>query len=125
MFKQLNFMVWIFEYLRYEDKIFTCISVKIVVLTTNSHWHIISVDINCLWYWSRTVMLCWTKSIGVCNTDGFLSTDKPGAPGTPKCSAYTPDSITLEWTPPKKDGGNPIKGYQVEKREAGETKWTK
>lgn len=52
-------------------------------------------------------------------------TDTPGAPGTPKCSAYTPDSITLEWTPPKKDGGNPIKGYQVEKREAGETKWTK
>ncbi|XP_052706840.1 twitchin-like isoform X1 [Crassostrea angulata] len=54
-----------------------------------------------------------------------LPYDKPGAPGTPKCSAYTPDSITLEWTPPKKDGGNPIKGYQVEKREAGETKWTK
>nr|XP_034332878.1 twitchin isoform X27 [Crassostrea gigas] len=54
-----------------------------------------------------------------------LPYDKPGAPGTPKCSAYTPDSITLEWTPPKKDGGNPIKGYQVEKREVGETKWTK
>lgn len=36
-----------------------------------------------------------------------LPYDTPGAPGTPKCSAYTPDSITLEWTPPKKDGGNP------------------
>lgn len=58
-------------------------------------------------------------------TKYFCWIDKPSAPGTPKCSAYTPDSITLEWTPPKKDGGNPIKGYQVEKREAGDTKWTK
>ncbi|XP_061166987.1 twitchin-like isoform X9 [Saccostrea echinata] len=54
-----------------------------------------------------------------------LPYDTPGAPGTPKCSAYTPDSITLEWSPPLKDGGNPIKGYQVEKREVGEKKWTK
>ena len=54
-----------------------------------------------------------------------LFTDKPGAPGTPKCTGTTEESISLAWTPPKKDGGNPIKGYVVEKKEAGDLKWTK
>jgi len=29
------------------------------------------------------------------------------------------------WEPPLKDGGKPIKGYIVEKREKGSKRWTK
>jgi hypothetical protein len=54
----------------------------------------------------------------------FIS-DKPGAPGVPKCKTTTEDSITLTWSPPKRDGGNPITGYVMEKREKGDDKWIK
>lgn len=51
--------------------------------------------------------------------------DKPGAPSTPKCKGTTEDSITLTWSPPKNDGGNPISGYVLEKKEKGDNKWQK
>ena len=51
--------------------------------------------------------------------------DAPGAPSTPECSGTTEDSITLKWEAPRKDGGSPIKGYVVEKREKGDKKWAK
>ncbi|XP_069132541.1 twitchin-like isoform X9 [Argopecten irradians] len=54
-----------------------------------------------------------------------LPFDTPSAPGTPKCTGTTEDSISLTWTPPRRDGGNPIRGYVVEKREKGDDKWTK
>ncbi|XP_052800015.1 twitchin-like isoform X4 [Mya arenaria] len=54
-----------------------------------------------------------------------LPYDKPSAPGTPKCKTTTEESITLTWSPPKKDGGNPISGYVLERKEKGDNKWTK
>ena len=51
--------------------------------------------------------------------------DRPGKPGEPECEGTTEDSITLAWEPPTKDGGKPIKGYIVEKREKGSKRWTK
>ena len=54
-----------------------------------------------------------------------LAPDVPGKPGTPECAATTDDSITLSWDPPTRDGGKPIKGYVLEKREAGSKRWTK
>lgn len=60
-----------------------------------------------------------------CNVDGFLLIDKFGVFGILKCLVYIFDFIILEWISFKKDGGNFIKGYQVEKREAGEIKWIK
>ena len=54
-----------------------------------------------------------------------LSTDKPGAPGAPKCEETTEDSITVSWSPPKNNGGAPISGYVLEKREKGDNKWSK
>ena len=54
-----------------------------------------------------------------------MNVDRPGKPGEPECEGTTEDSITLTWEPPLKDGGKPIKGYVVEKREKGSKRWTK
>lgn len=51
-----------------------------------------------------------------------------GPPGPPK-SLKTADvertSLNLVWEPPKDDGGSPITGYIIERREASRTNWTK
>lgn len=41
----------------------------------------------------------------------------PGTPGPPLCSDITENAVTLEWTAPESDGGSPISGYIVERRE--------
>lgn len=51
--------------------------------------------------------------------------DPPGAPGAPRGIETTEDSITIQWTKPRHDGGSPITGYHVEKRLISEDKWTK
>ena len=70
---------------------------------------------------SRRVFIHWRRYFNVC----LPWTDAPRAPGQPKCTGTTEDSITLEWNPPKNDGGSPIYGYILEKREKGDKKWTK
>ncbi|XP_055331451.1 twitchin-like isoform X3 [Paramacrobiotus metropolitanus] len=50
---------------------------------------------------------------------------KPTAPGTPACVDSTPESISLQWSRPLSDGGSPITGYIVEKRDAPDGKWVK
>lgn len=55
----------------------------------------------------------------------LMLTDPPGTPGEPVCDGTTENTISLSWEPPTKDGGKPIKGYIVEKREKGSKKWTK
>ena len=42
-----------------------------------------------------------------------------GPPGAPEPVHTADDSITLEWTRPLYDGGAPITGYVLDKREAG------
>ncbi|VDL60884.1 unnamed protein product, partial [Hymenolepis diminuta] len=42
--------------------------------------------------------------------------DPPSAPQDFEITTYNKRSVTFEWKPPKSDGGNPIKGYQLEKR---------
>lgn len=51
-------------------------------------------------------------------------TDPPGLTGTPTCVEHTNNSITLGWSKPRSDGGTPVTGYVIEKREKGENKWT-
>uniref|UniRef100_A0A3P9JWV8 Titin n=1 Tax=Oryzias latipes TaxID=8090 RepID=A0A3P9JWV8_ORYLA len=49
--------------------------------------------------------------------------DTPGPPINVKVSAVTRDSATLTWDPPENDGGDPVKAYHVEKREASKKAW--
>ena len=50
--------------------------------------------------------------------------DTPDAPGQPQILDYGPTFAQLKWTPPLSDGGRPIQGYLVEKREKNQTDWT-
>lgn len=43
--------------------------------------------------------------------------DTPGQPGVPEIKDYDRDFVELQWTRPQEDGGSPITGYVIEKRE--------
>ncbi|XP_040895316.1 titin-like [Toxotes jaculatrix] len=49
----------------------------------------------------------------------------PAAPGTPFVSTVTKYSMVVEWEPPAKDGGSPIIGYHLERKEKNSILWTK
>lgn len=51
--------------------------------------------------------------------------DPPGSPVSPECIATTEDSITLKWERPTKDGGRPISGYVIEKKDPTTSRWMK
>ena len=54
----------------------------------------------------------------------LLYVDAPDAPGQPKVTGYDSTWASLAWTPPLSNGGRPITGYIVEKRERG-GEWSK
>ncbi|RWS15514.1 twitchin-like protein, partial [Dinothrombium tinctorium] len=49
--------------------------------------------------------------------------DTPDAPGQPKATDWSPTSATIEWTPPINDGGRPIEGYIIEKKDVASPTW--
>lgn len=52
--------------------------------------------------------------------------DAPQKPEGPlEVSSVDHDRCTLEWKPPKDDGGSPVSSYIIEKRPVGSDKWTK
>ena len=55
----------------------------------------------------------------------LFSTDVPGAPEKPEVTAVDRTQITISWSPPESDGGSPVSGYVVEKKESSSTRWTK
>ena len=55
----------------------------------------------------------------------FHKTDAPGAPGKPEVTDYSPTKITITWTPPESDGGSPITGYFVERKEKTSSRWVR
>lgn len=55
----------------------------------------------------------------------FYFSDEPNAPSAPKIVDWDKDFVDLEWRPPVDDGGSPITGYVIEKREKGTSRWMK
>lgn len=51
--------------------------------------------------------------------------DEPEAPGKPEIVDYDKDHIDLKWEPPEFDGGAPIIGYHVERKESKSNRWAK
>uniref|UniRef100_A0A8C1MXP5 Titin n=1 Tax=Cyprinus carpio TaxID=7962 RepID=A0A8C1MXP5_CYPCA len=49
--------------------------------------------------------------------------DTPGPPTNVKITEVTKDSATVTWEPPENDGGDAVKAYHVEKREASKKAW--
>nr|XP_015820290.2 titin isoform X2 [Nothobranchius furzeri] len=49
----------------------------------------------------------------------------PAAPCTPYASTVTKYSMVVEWEPPARDGGSPIIGYIIERKEKNSILWTK
>ena len=54
--------------------------------------------------------------------DPYTTPDRPEAP---EVSDITPESATLRWKPPAKDGGAPITNYAVEMKSKTDVKWQK
>lgn len=55
----------------------------------------------------------------------FKCTDKPDPPGKPEVTDSDVDHISVKWSPPSKDGGAPITGYNVERLDPRTGRWTK
>ena len=51
--------------------------------------------------------------------------DAPGQPGKPEVIDADKDHITMAWKKPKKDGGAPIKGYNLERRDSKSDRWVR
>ena len=54
----------------------------------------------------------------------MLFPDAPFAPRELKVEDYNVDYVTLSWTAPEHDGGSPILGYVVEKRDSMMNMWS-
>lgn len=54
-----------------------------------------------------------------------MSSDEPGTPRDLRVSEYWTDFISLAWEAPESDGGAPITGYIIEKRDAQRSNWIK
>lgn len=58
-------------------------------------------------------------------TSDCVYSARPSAPKELKFDDITKDSVHLTWEPPDDDGGSPLTGYLVEKREVSRKTWTK
>lgn len=60
-------------------------------------------------------------------TDGKIHAKNPydaaGKPGTPVLDDWDADRVDLKWDAPKNDGGAPITGYVIEKKDKFSTTW--
>ncbi|XP_063076882.1 myosin-binding protein C, fast-type-like [Engraulis encrasicolus] len=51
--------------------------------------------------------------------------DVPDPPENVRCKAVGEDCATMKWDPPAFDGGVPLKGYYMERKKKGSSRWTK
>ena len=55
----------------------------------------------------------------------FCVLDPPSKPGKPEVKDSDKKQVTIGWDKPKKDGGAPIKGYNVERKDPRTGRWVK
>ena len=66
----------------------------------------------------------FSSDIVTCISIFCWRTDAPSAPQGPlEATETTPTAITLQWKPPKDDGGSKIQKYVLEKKPKGSNKW--
>lgn len=54
----------------------------------------------------------------------FVFSDKPQPPAGPiKIVESSANNITIQWNPPKDDGGKPLQRYVVERQQVGKNEW--
>ena len=64
------------------------------------------------------------RALALILVNSYLSLDPPDAPDAPEIADFNSNYIKLKWDKPKKDGGNPVTGYNVEMRPKGSHNWT-
>ncbi|KAI5626035.1 myosin-binding protein C, fast-type, partial [Silurus asotus] len=67
-----------------------------------------------------------TNPVGEDKANLFVKiVDVPDPPEHVKCIAVGEDCASIIWEPPKFDGGAPLKGYLMERKKKGSSRWTK
>ncbi|XP_038591947.1 myosin-binding protein C, fast-type-like isoform X2 [Micropterus salmoides] len=70
--------------------------------------------------------ICVTNPAGEDKAVLFVKiVDVPDPPEHVKCMSVGEDCATITWEPPKFDGGAPVKGYLMERKKKGSSRWTK
>ncbi|XP_026170643.1 myosin-binding protein C, fast-type-like isoform X1 [Mastacembelus armatus] len=70
--------------------------------------------------------ICVTNPVGEDKAMLFVKiVDVPDPPEHVKCTSVGEDTATIIWDVPKFDGGAPIKGYLMERKKKGSSRWTK
>ncbi|MEQ2184659.1 hypothetical protein GOODEAATRI_010307 [Goodea atripinnis] len=70
--------------------------------------------------------ICVTNPVGEDKAVLFIKiVDVPDPPENVKCTGLGEDCATIVWEPPKFDGGAPVKGYLMERKKKGSSRWTK
>ncbi|TMS22403.1 Myosin-binding protein C, fast-type [Larimichthys crocea] len=70
--------------------------------------------------------ICVTNPAGEDKAVLFVKiVDVPDPPENVKCTGVGEDCGTIIWDPPKFDGGAPLKGYLMERKKKGSSRWTK
>ncbi|XP_055006385.1 myosin binding protein Cb [Boleophthalmus pectinirostris] len=70
--------------------------------------------------------ICVTNPAGEDKANLFIKiVDVPDPPENVKCTGVGEDTASIVWDVPKFDGGAPIKGYLMERKKKGSSRWTK
>uniref|UniRef100_A0A8C4ERY5 Myosin-binding protein C, fast-type n=1 Tax=Dicentrarchus labrax TaxID=13489 RepID=A0A8C4ERY5_DICLA len=70
--------------------------------------------------------ICVTNPAGEDKAMLFVKiVDVPDPPENVKCTSVGEDCGTIVWDPPVFDGGAPLKGYLMERKKKGSSRWTK
>lgn len=82
-------------------------------------------NINTLNSEPESLFINWTlyNVLHLVVTNHLYLLDEPGVPGKPLVMDWDKDHVDLEWPAPKSDGGSPITGYIIQKKEKGSPYW--